>query len=70
MNERWKLRLGPLVQLFAPGSKFTTSVVVNGLVNGFPPPIDQSRPWATALPETFFGVGMLCRCIHVSAAML
>jgi hypothetical protein len=70
VNERWKLSAGWAVQLFAVGSKLTTSVVVNGVANGFPPPIAQRSPCATTLPGTFFAIGMLCSCVHVSVAML
>ena len=70
MNERCAFRAGREFQMFATGSKLTTSVVVNGVTNGFPPPIDQSWLWAIALPATFFAVGMFCRCVHVSVAML
>ena len=69
MNERCAFRAGCAFHMFAVGSKLTTSVVVNGEVNGFPPPIDHSWPWAIALPATFFGVGRFCRCVHVSLAM-
>jgi hypothetical protein len=69
VNERCWLRLGALAQLFVHGLKVTTSVVVNGLLNGFPPPIDQNRTEPSGAPvETppapFFAVGMLAACPH------
>ena len=67
-NERCAFSGGCAVHAFVPGSKLTTSVVVNG-VNGFPPPIAQSWCCATAPPATFLGVGRLARCVQLSVAM-
>jgi len=67
-NERCAFKGSWDVQVFVAGSKLTTSVVVNG-ANGFPPPIENNCLCATAPPDTFFGLGRLCRCDHVSVAM-
>jgi hypothetical protein len=63
VNERCWLRLGALAQPCPV--KYTTSLVVNGLLNGLPPPIAQ-RP-NKALPGAFFAIGMLGSCRHVPA---
>src|SRR6185312_1376825 len=65
--ERATFRLGPLVQLFAAGSKAT--VVALGL-DGVSPPKTQSFPLATALPGTSVEAGMLARGNQVSGPML
>jgi hypothetical protein len=72
VNERCWLRASTVAQVFVAGLKVETSVVVNGLDgrNGFPPPTVQSRPCATALPATFFAIGMFARACHVLVAML
>ena len=57
-------------QAFAPGSKLTTPVVVNGPAKGSPPPIAQRWPSATTLPATFSATGMLGSCVQLSLAML
>lgn len=67
-KERCAFSAGCGLQVFEPESKLTTSVVVNG-ANGFPPPIENSKLCATAPPDTFFGVGKLCRCDQLFAAM-
>ena len=70
VNERCWFRAGWFVQAFVLGSKLTTPVVVNGPLNGSPPPIAQSSPPATVLPGTFSATGMLARSVHASVAML
>jgi len=67
-NDRCAFNGGCGLHVFEPESKLTTSVVVNG-ANGFPPPIENSSPCATAPPDTFFGLGRLCRCDQLFAAM-
>ena len=63
VNERGWLRLGALAQLVQ--LKYTTSLVVNGVLNGLPPPIAQSWPPTMAPPGAFFADGMLGSCAHV-----